>query len=233
MSMEVNGSYGVYNRNSAYGYEIKQTEITKQETAKSSKDNVQEYYEKLCKKFPQINFNTSGGVLPSSSSKVTVNLSQECLKKMANDPEFAKEVEWNLSGEVAANSLLYSWAKRDGVELGGPTVKYDANGNREASCGGMRTANVGNGNNSNKIQKKYKEDQERWMKARKKREEKEKAEARIEEKRREKQEFQERMEKMRSEREAYLECFNNANGSLGSYQSIELSQTISFFDENA
>lgn len=91
---------------------------------------------------------------------------------MANDPEFAKEIEWNLSGEVAANSLLYSWAKRDGVELGGPTVKYDANGNREASCGGMRTANAGNGNNSSKIQKKYKEDQERWMKARKKREEK-------------------------------------------------------------
>ncbi len=45
--------------------------------------------------------------------------------------------------------------------------------------------------------------------------------------------FQERMEKMRSEREAYLEHFNNANGSLGSYQSIELSQTVSFFDENA
>lgn len=194
---------------------------------KSQTNNVEEYYEKLCKKFPQISFNTQGGVMPCSPGKTVVNLSPDCLKKMANDPEFAKEIEWNLSGEVAANSLLYSWAKRDGVELGGPTVKYDANGNREASCGGMRTANAGNGNNSSKIQKKYKEDQERWMKARKKREEK--AEARIEEK----QEFQERMEKMRSEREAYLERFNNANGSLGSYQSIELSQTISFFDENA
>ena len=189
---------------------------------KSQTNNVEEYYEKLCKKFPQISFNTQGGVMPCSPGKTVVNLSPDCLKKMANDPEFAKEVEWNLSGEVAANSLLYSWAKRDGVELGGPTVKYDANGNREASCGGMRTANVGNGNNSSKIQKKYKEEQERWIKARKKQEEKEKAEARIEEKRREKQEFQERMEKMRSEREAYLERFNNVDGNLRSYQRTEL-----------
>ena len=80
---------------------------------------MQAYYEKLCKKFPQINFNTNGGVLPSNSSRVTVNLSYDCLKKMANDPEFAKEIEWNLSGEVAANSMVYGWAQRDGVVLGG------------------------------------------------------------------------------------------------------------------
>ena len=104
-------------------------------------NNVEEYYEKLCKKFPQISFNTGG---TCTANKVVVNISPECLKKMANDPEFAKEVEWNLSGEVAAHSFLYSSARRDGVELGGPTVTYDANGNRESSCGGMRTANAGN-----------------------------------------------------------------------------------------
>lgn len=202
MSMEVNGSYGVYNRNSAYSYEIKQTEIAKQETAKSSKDNVQEYYDKLCKKFPQINFNTSGGVLPSSSSKVTVNLSQECLKKMANDPEFAKEVEWNLSGEEKANALIYSWAKRDGIEIYGKTVTYDANGNRESSYG-IRTANAGNGNNTNKLQKKYKEEEELWIKARKKREEKEK----LEKKRAEKKAEEERLEKHRAEMEEISEKY--------------------------
>ena len=101
---------------------------------------------------------------------------------MANDPEFAKEVEWNLSGEEKANALIYSWAKRDGIEIYGKTVSYDANGNRESSYG-MRTANVGNGNSTSKIQKKYKEEEELWIKARKKREEKEEAEARIEEKR--------------------------------------------------
>ena len=82
--------------------------------------------------------------MPCNSNKVVVNLSYDCLKKMANDPEFAKEIEWNLSGEVAANSQVYSFAKRDGVELGGRTVTYDANGNRQSSCGGMRTANSSN-----------------------------------------------------------------------------------------
>lgn len=140
-----------------------------------SKDKVQEYYEKLCKKFPQINFNTSGGILSGNSGKVTVNLSYNCLKKMANDLEFAKEIEWNLSGEAAANSMVYGWARRDDVVLGGRTVTYDANGNRQSSCGGMRTANAENGNNNtNKLQKKYKEAEEHWLKARKKHEEKEK-----------------------------------------------------------
>lgn len=110
----------------------------------SNSNSVEEYYEKLCKKFPQISFNTNGGVVPCNSNKVVVNLSYDCLKKMANDPEFAKEIEWNLSGEVAANSQVYSFAKRDGVELGGRTVTYDANGNRQSSCGGMRTANSSN-----------------------------------------------------------------------------------------
>ena len=157
----------------------------------NSKDKVQEYYEKLCKKFPQINFNTNGGVLPSNSSKVTVNLSYDCLKKMANDPEFAKEIEWNLSGEAAANSMVYGWAQRDGVVLGGRTVTYDANGNRQSSCGGMRTANAGD-SNTNKMQKKYKAEEERWLKARKKREKKEKIAKKQAEKKAEKKRMAER-----------------------------------------
>ena len=106
-------------------------------------NNVEEYYEKLCKKFPQISFNTGG---TCTANKVVVNISPECLKKMANDPEFAKEVEWNLSGEVAANAQIHSWARRDGIEVYGRTVTYDANGKRESGYG-MRTANPSNGNN--------------------------------------------------------------------------------------
>lgn len=62
---------------------------------------------------------------------------------MANDPEFAKEIEWNLSGGCSKFTSIF-FAKRDGVELGGRTVTYDANGNRQSSCGGMRTANSSN-----------------------------------------------------------------------------------------
>ena len=35
--------------------------------------NVEEYYQKLCKKFPEISFNTGGSEMPCSSGKVVVN----------------------------------------------------------------------------------------------------------------------------------------------------------------
>ena len=205
MSMEITNNYSNYAAN--YTDAVKKSDgkaATEVKTSKStnSKDKVQAYYEQLCKKFPQINFNTNGGVLPSNSSRVTVNLSYDCLKKMANDPEFAKEIEWNLSGEVAANSMVYGWAQRDGVVLGGRTVTYDANGNRQSSCGGMRTANTGNeNNNTDKIQKKYKEEEERLLKARKKREEKEK----IAKKQAEKKAGEEKAAERRAERKEQME----------------------------
>ncbi|MCM1173272.1 MAG: DUF6033 family protein [Clostridium sp.] len=176
----------------------------KTNTPTNSKDKVQEYYEKLCKKFPQINFNTNGGVLAGNSSKVTVNLSYDCLKKMANDPEFAKEIEWNLSGEAAANSMVYGWAKRDGVVLGGRTVTYDADGNRQSSCGGMRTANAGN-RDVNKLQKKYKAEEERYLKAKKKREEKEKIDKKWAEKKIEEEKAAERQAEKKAAQEAGTE----------------------------
>ena len=206
MSMEITNNYSNYAAN--YTDAVKKPDVraaTEVKTSKStnSKDKVQAYYEQLCKKFPQINFNTNGGVLPSNRSRITVNLSYDCLKKMANDPEFAKEIEWNLSGEVAANSMVYGWAQRDGVVLGGRTVTYDANGNRQSSCGGMRTANTGNGNNNtDKIQKKYKEEEERLLKARKKREEKEKFAEKVAEKRAERKAQMERVMREHTEKSA-------------------------------
>ena len=200
MAMEITSNFS--------NYVASYTDTTKKADSKaaaeaktSSKDKVEAYYEQLCKKFPQINFNTNGGVLPSNSSKVTVNLSYDCLKKMANDPEFAKEIEWNLSGEAAANSMVYGWAQRDGVVLGGRTVTYDANSNRQSSCGGMRTANTGNGNNNTDKIQKNKEEEERLLKARKKREEKEK----IAEKQAEKKAEEEKAAERRAERKEHME----------------------------
>jgi len=201
MSISINNTYGNYYSNAVYNTKKnEQAEKGKTEKVQSSEEKVEEYYEQLCKKFPEISFNTKGGELQCGSNKVVVNLSHDCLKKMANDPEFAKEIEWNLSGEVAANSMLYSWAKRDGVELGGPTVTYDANGNRTSSCGGMRTANAWN-NTTKIIQDKGPSMQER---IKEKREEKEKMEARMKELREEKEKMEARMEEIREEREAYL-----------------------------
>ena len=230
-------SVNTYNAVAENTYTTQKKQVSEQEvtrgstTAKvqGSKEKVEEYYQKLCKKFPQISFNIKGGELRCNSGKVVVNLSYECLKKMANDPKFAKEIEFNLSGEVQANTLTYGWAKRDGVELGGRTVTYDAEGNRTSSCGGMRTANAGNSSVS-KAQDKSDSLEER---IRKKREEKEEMEARLDEKRKKKEEFEERLEEMRQEREAYLEHFIDGNSSLKQYQSIEITQTKSYFDANA
>ena len=194
MSMEINSnvtSQIMDLKTSAKGVSRKNDKAT---------NNVEEYYEKLCKKFPQITFNTKGGVMPGNANKVVVNMSPECLKKMANDPEFAKEVEWNLSGEVAAHSFLYSSARRDGVELGGPTVTYDANGNRESSCGGMRTANPSNENNGIfGSQKSKKREQEEHLE-------------KIREKRKKQEEYLEELREKRREREEYLSELSGSNG---------------------
>ena len=147
--------------------------------------------------------------------------------KMANDTEFAKEIEWNLSGEIAANAQVYSFAKGYGTELGGRIVKYDANGNRTSACGGMRTANAGN-NSTQRTQDNHRSVEER---IRKRRKEKEEMEARMEEKRREKAEFEERLEERRLERETYLEHFAEGNSSIKQYKSADI--TISSFDTNA
>lgn len=230
MSMEISGAYGSYYSNAIHNVrENEQTEKTKTEKMQSSKEKVEEYYQKLCKKFPGISFNTNGGELCCNSNKVVVNLSYECLKKMANDPEFAKEIEYNLSGEVQANAMTHGMAKRDGVELGGRTVTYDANGNRTSSCGGMRTANAGDSSVS-KPQDKSDSLEER---IRKKRQEKEAIEDRLEKGRSKKEKFEERLEEMRQEREAYLEYFVEGNSSLKQYQSAEISQVKSYFDTNA
>ena len=230
MSMEISSNYGSYYNNTVYNSRTnEETEKKKTEKVQSSKEKVEEYYQKLCKKFPEISFNTSGGELRCNSGKVVVNLSYECLKKMANDPKFAKEIEFNLSGEVQANAMIYGWAKRDGVELGGRIVTYDAEGNRTSSCGGMRTANAGNSSTS-KVQNKSDSVEEL---IRKKREEKEEMEARLDEKRKKKKEFEERLEEMRQEREAYLEHFIDGNSSLKQYQSAEMTQVKSYFDTNA
>lgn len=220
MAMEISGNY--YNSAVYNAAENGQTEKTKME-------KVQEYYEKLCEKFPQITFNTGGGEMRCSSHKVVVNISCDCLKKMANDPEFAKKIEWNLSGEVAANAKVYSFAKHDGVELGGRTVTYDADGNRQSSCGGMRTANAGN-NDTKKTRDNSQSVEERIKKRRK---EKEKMEASLEEKRREKAEFEERIEERRLEREAYLECFAEGKSGIKQYKRADMAQAISSFDTNA
>ena len=229
--MEVSSNYAGYYNNTLSGSkkESNQAAEVKSDTSASSKDKVQEYYEKLCKKFPQLNFNISGISIRSSENRIVLNLSVECLKKMANDPEFAKKVEFNLSGVVTAHKWLYAQAKRDGVELpGGYTVEFDADGNASGTCHGMRTANAGSVNSSTK--KLQGKNQSAEEKIRKKRKEQEKMEARRLEKRRLEKEFVKRMAGRRRERETYFDRIAEGDGKLGQYQSSYVVQQTIYFD---
>ena len=58
MAMEITNNYSNFATN--YADTVKKADSKATTEAKTnSKDKVQEYYEKLCKKFPQINFNTN------------------------------------------------------------------------------------------------------------------------------------------------------------------------------
>ena len=128
------------------------------EVKTNSKDKVQEYYEKLCKKFPEITFNTGSSLMSGNENKVVINLSSECLKKMANDPEFAKKVEFNLTGAVPGQNRMFAQAKADNAVIHGVTTVIDADGNASVTCGGM-TRTSGSKQNSTTLnaEKKQKE----------------------------------------------------------------------------
>lgn len=131
------------------------------------KDKVQEYYEKLCKKFPEITFNTGSSLMSGNENKVVINLSSECLKKMANDPEFAKKVEFNLTGAVPGQNRMFAQAKADNAVIHGVTTVIDADGNASVTCGGM-TRTSGSKQNST-ILNAEKKQKERLLKKREER----------------------------------------------------------------
>ena len=64
MSMEITNNYRNYAAN--YADTAKKTDSkaqVKENISTNSKDKVQAYYEQLCKKFPQIKINATGGIV--------------------------------------------------------------------------------------------------------------------------------------------------------------------------
>ena len=98
---------------------------------------MQEYYEKLCKKLQEITINTGSSLMSGNENKVVINLSSECLKKMANDTEFAKKVEFNLTGAVPGQNRMFAQAKADDAVIHGVITVIDADANASVTCGGL------------------------------------------------------------------------------------------------
>ena len=206
MAMEIISNYSNYAAN--YADTTKKsssntaTEV-KTNTSTNSKDKVQEYYEQLCKKFPQIKINTSGGIASGSKNNIVLNLSNDCLKKMASDPDFAKKIENDIAGIPAAHEQMFAKAKSDGIEIHGFAVRINADGSMQCSCSGS-TRTSGSKQNSTMLntEKKQKERLE------KKREERKILEEKAAKK---------RAEKKAEERQAERKAAEEAGNETGEY----------------
>ena len=128
MSMEITNNY----RNYAANY----ADTTKKTDSKATncKDKVQAYYEQLCKRFSQIKINTSGEIASGSKNNIVLNLSNDCLKKMAGNPDFAKKIESDIAGIPKAHEQMFAKAKSDGIEIQGFAVRINADGSMQCSC---------------------------------------------------------------------------------------------------
>ena len=203
MAMEITNNYSSYA--ASYTDTTKKSDSkaaaeVKTNTSTNSKDKLQEYYEKLCKKFPDITFNTGSSLMSGSENKVVLNLSSKCLEKMANDPEFAKKVEFNLTGVVQGQNNMFAQAKADNAVIHGVTAVMDADGNVSVTCGGM-TRTSGSKQNSTTLnaEKKQKERLE------KKREERKILEEKAAKKRAEKKAEEKRIAERQAEKKAVAE----------------------------
>ena len=135
MSMEITNNYSNYAAN--YADAVKKPDSkAAAEVKTSSKGKTQEYYEQLCKKFPQININSSRGIAGGGRNNIVLNLSNDCLKKMASDPDFARKIENDIAGIPAAHEQMFAKAKSDGIEIHGFAVRINADGSMQCSCSG-------------------------------------------------------------------------------------------------
>ena len=135
MAMEITNNYNNYAANYADTTK-KSGSNAATEIKTSSKGKVQEYYDQLCKKFPQININSSRGIAGGGRNNIVLNLSNDCLKKMASDSDFARKIENDIAGIPAAHEQMFAKAKSDGIEIHGFAVRINADGSMQCSCSG-------------------------------------------------------------------------------------------------
>ncbi len=135
MAMEITSDYSNYAANYTDTMKKSGSDATR-EVKTSSKARAQEYYEQLCKKFPQININSSRGIASGDRNNIVLNLSNDCLRKMAGDPDFARKIENDIAGIPAAHEQMFARAKSDGIEIHGFAVRINADGSMQCSCSG-------------------------------------------------------------------------------------------------
>ncbi|MDE6918393.1 MAG: hypothetical protein K2P89_00605, partial [Lachnospiraceae bacterium] len=169
-------------------------------------------YEQLCKKFTPMNINTSGDITSSSKNNIVLNLSNDCLKKMAGDPDFAKKIENDIAGIPAAHEQMFAKAKSDGIEIQGFSVRINADGSIQCSCSGS-TRTSGSNHNASVLNTEKRQMEKRQTEKRQKKElEKEREERNaLEEK------AKKRAEKKAAERQAEKKEVGDAGNEMSEY----------------
>ena len=185
MAMEITSDYSNYAANYTDTMKKSGSDATR-EVKTSSKARAQEYYEQLCKKFPQININSSRGIAGGGRNNIVLNLSNDCLKKMASDPDFARKIENDIAGIPAAHEQMFAKAKSDGIEIHGFAVRINADGSMQCSCSGStRTSGSKQNTSILNTEKRQKE--------------------RLEKKREERKNLEEKAAERRAERKEHIE----------------------------
>ena len=95
-------------------------------TATNNKDNVQQYYEQLCKKFSRMNINTSGGITSSSKNNIVLNFF--CLFSVCLFSAFSTAALWfePLVLVEAGNEMGEYTISVTGMDIGAVTEKIIA-----------------------------------------------------------------------------------------------------------
>ena len=136
-----------------------------------------------------------------------MNLSNDCLKKMAGDPEFAKKIENDIAGIPAAHQQMFAKAKSDGIEIQGFSVRINADGSMQCSCSGS-TRTSGSNHNAAVLNAEKRQTEKRQKKGLEKKREERKV---LEEKARK------QAEKKAAERQAERKEVEAAGNEMGEY----------------
>lgn len=141
MFLGINANYNLNDYN--------ERNVNKKSTDTKS-NSVDEYYKKLCDKFPNIKFGvhyfSSNSLFPTSKdwqNTPCVTIDPAYLKKAANDPKVAKDLEEKLSGEPAAIAWLQNASMADGIKVTSVGTYIDGNGDMSSCMSSESTSSKG------------------------------------------------------------------------------------------
>lgn len=166
MSLGINTNYGLnnYNKTNVNKKAADEKTVSADDStavsntvSKTKSNATDEYYEKLCSKFPNIVFGVHhfSGNSPYPSTQdwrntTCVTIDPAYLRKAA-DPKVAEDLEKKLSDFPEANAWLYSTSTAMGKKVTSAGTYIDANGGFSSS---MSIEELNNSGNDNKTQNK-------------------------------------------------------------------------------